>query len=298
MAISYRRMKLMLERMARGSERQIIKVHADTLVAIRNLLGDQYRQYEEEGKLTYEIMSKYERLSKLEENIVKVINTMSRNTRTEIHKQLRNQYRESYYMTAWKIESESRALLRYSAVKPQIIHQAVNNSYNGLTLNERLSRHRNDLIMNIREKITRGLHRGESYSQMTKAIQGELEHDVVKARRVVRTEAHRIREEANHESVAHAEEQGIIMSKQWNSLSDERVRDRHDELDGVRVGSDVEFVIDEYAALYPGGFGEPEMDINCRCFISYEIEEIKKVQSNEAVASMTYEEWKSERLAS
>lgn len=88
------------------------------------------------------------------------------------------------------------------------------------------------------------------------------------------------------------------MKKQWNTVADERVRDRHEGLDGIRVGTEEEFEIDDYAALYPGGFGEPEMDINCRCFVSYEIEEIKKVQTNEAAASMTYEEWKSERLAS
>lgn len=175
---------------------------------VRDLLADQYRKYENDGVLTFEVMIKYDRLEKLESEIIKRVNNMSTSVRNDIHRQLGRQYTETYYQTAFNIERETRARLNYSAVKPSVIQASTNNSFTGLTLNERLSRNRQDLVYSIRESITKGLHQGQSYSQITNAIKGDLEGNVAKARRIVRTEAHRVREKASYESVAHAEEQG------------------------------------------------------------------------------------------
>lgn len=297
MSLTDRQIRRMLERMTRGAENDIASKYAGSLVNIRNLIAEQYRKYEEEGTLSFEIMNKYDRLDKLEQRIIKEINSMATSVRNDIHRQLRGQYQEAYYRTAYRLESQTRTRLAYSAVKPEVLDHAINNNFSGLKLNERLSRNRQELVIGMREDITRGLHQGQTYSQMTEAVQSRLEGDAVKARRIVRTEAHRVREEASYESVSHAEEQGIIMKKQWNTVADERVRDRHEELDGVQVGTDEEFEVDGYSAKYPGDFGEPEMDIHCRCFVTYEIVEIKKPQTNENVVEMSFEEWKSERLA-
>lgn len=48
---------------------------------------------------------------------------------------------------------------------------------------------------------------------------------------------------------------------------DGSTREEHAELDGQIVPIDEPFGIDGYFAMYPGDFGEPEMDYNCRCTI-------------------------------
>ncbi|MBP5442303.1 MAG: hypothetical protein J6Y60_03600 [Treponema sp.] len=56
--------------------------------------------------------------------------------------------------------------------------------------------------------------------------------------------------------------------KTWRTMLDDKVRDSHQYLEGVTVGLDDYFYTAGGArALYPGQFGEPDEDINCRCFI-------------------------------
>lgn len=84
--------------------------------------------------------------------------------------------------------------------------------------------------------------------------------------RVAETEAHRIYN-AGAEDTATA---AGATKKTWNTMLDDRVRDAHEPLQGVTVPIDSEFVTwDGHKAKYPGGFGIPELDINCRCILSY-----------------------------
>ena len=84
--------------------------------------------------------------------------------------------------------------------------------------------------------------------------------------KVLDTEAHRDYNEGVYEA---AKRSGVPVYKVWNTMLDDRVRDQHQYLEGVTVGIDDYFYTYTGAmALYPGGFGEPENDINCRCYIT------------------------------
>lgn len=59
------------------------------------------------------------------------------------------------------------------------------------------------------------------------------------------------------------------VSKTWWTMNDDRVREQHIELDGQTVGIDEEFYTwDNYHAPAPGLFGVPDLDINCRCYLT------------------------------
>lgn len=285
----------LLERQTDQKERDLAKRYASLLLAIQSVLGEFYRRYETDGKLTYVEVIKYDRLQRLNKEIVELINDEDKALHREIVSHLEDQYQESFYRVAHAIETIAQAKLNYSAVRREVLDEAVNIDFTGLTLNERLEKRRQELIYNMREAIVRGLHQGKTYRQMANDIKNELEGDLSKAQRIVRTEAHRVRELAGLKSVQHAAEQGIIMTKTWNTVEDERVRVRHSKLNGVTLPHDGMFKIDGYEAPAPGQFGAPEMDINCRCFLTYEIQEIRKPQHDD-LAEMGYEEWKKERL--
>ena len=52
-------------------------------------------------------------------------------------------------------------------------------------------------------------------------------------------------------------------------MLDDRVRDPHAYMEGLTVGlDDMFYTYTGDGAMYPGGFGVPELDINCRCFIT------------------------------
>jgi hypothetical protein len=55
-------------------------------------------------------------------------------------------------------------------------------------------------------------------------------------------------------------------------MKDDRVRDPHVYMEGMTVGLDDEFyTYTGDTTKYPGGFGVPELDINCRCYITLSI---------------------------
>lgn len=291
-----RRIEERLRKLSDKKERDISKLYAGLLLEIQKILAEQYRRYETDGILTYVEMIKYDRLKKFEKELIELINNKDKEIRDEIMNHLADQYKESYYRTAHVIEMAAKVKLAYSAVKREVLYEAINIDFTGLTLNERLEKRRYELIIGMRETIVRGLHQGQSYRSMANLIKNQLEGDLFKARRIVRTEAHRIREKASLESVLHAHEQGVIMKKTWNSVQDERVRANHNRLDGVTIPADEKFKLGKYEAEAPGQFGYPEMDINCRCFLTYEIEAIEKPQ-HEELAGMSYEDWEKERLS-
>ena len=84
--------------------------------------------------------------------------------------------------------------------------------------------------------------------------------------RIIDTEAHR---DYNTGVFDAGKQSGILgLKKQWMTMMDDKVRDQHLYLHGVKVGIDDYFYTDTgESALFPGGFGVPDLDCNCRCFV-------------------------------
>lgn len=84
--------------------------------------------------------------------------------------------------------------------------------------------------------------------------------------RIAETETHR---DANESALNTARRAGA-KTKTWITMADEKVRDPHQYLDGVTIGIDDEFITyDGGHAKAPGLFGIPELDINCRCILTF-----------------------------
>ena len=85
--------------------------------------------------------------------------------------------------------------------------------------------------------------------------------------RLIDTEAHRDYNTGVYDA---AKVSGVLgLKKTWNTMLDDRVRDPHAYMEGMTVGLDDMFYTytgDE--TMYPGGFGVPELDIGCRCYIT------------------------------
>lgn len=86
--------------------------------------------------------------------------------------------------------------------------------------------------------------------------------------RIIETESHRVYNDSILDVGEQAEEDTGGVSKTWFTVGDEKVRDPHRYLDGMTVGvNDYFYTYDGHGAKYPGGFGVPELDCNCRCSI-------------------------------
>jgi uncharacterized protein with gpF-like domain len=62
-----------------------------------------------------------------------------------------------------------------------------------------------------------------------------------------------------------AKDKGADVVKQWDSMLDKKVRSTHRKLDGQIREVDEPFEMDGKKAMFPGDFGDPAEDCNCRC---------------------------------
>ena len=281
--------------LALKTEREIMKNYARQLRGMRSKLAYIFDKYFQEGKLDYSEIQKYGRLSKLERDIIQEVMKLYDDDGKLLRETLTEVYNTSYYRTAWAIETETRARLGYSAVDLKTVQLSIQNPFTGLTLNERLERHRTNLIYSLKEELTRGFVNGDTYPQISRRVKDLLEGDASKAIRIVRTESTRIYNEAQYDSILHAEEQGIIMTKTWISSRDDRTRESHEMLDGVTIPVDEPFVIDGDEGMFPGDFSEARNVINCRCTVEYNVVAINKPTHDE-LGDMSFDDWMNDRL--
>ena len=94
--------------------------------------------------------------------------------------------------------------------------------------------------------------------------------------RVVATECHRCYNNGAFDTANKVQnESGLIVNKTWKTMKDNRVRDTHHYLEGMTVRMGERFyTYDGASTEYPGQFGIPQEDINCRCVIEYSTESV------------------------
>lgn len=122
------------------------------------------------------------------------------------------------------------------------------------------------LKINVVSEISRGIAQRLTYAEMARNLSAKTKLSKNRTLNIARTEGHRIQQEATYNLQARAIKKGAKIFKQWDSTLDRKTRPTHRELDGQMIG------VNDYfhssgggKALYPGGFGDPKEDCNCRC---------------------------------
>lgn len=122
------------------------------------------------------------------------------------------------------------------------------------------------LKLDVLREISRGIAQGLSYQEMARNLKNVTNVDYNKTLRIAKTEGHRIQQEATYNVQKRAIAKGAKVVKQWDSTLDGKTRPTHRALDGQIIGVDEYFKSESgYKALYPGNFGIPSEDCNCRC---------------------------------
>lgn len=123
------------------------------------------------------------------------------------------------------------------------------------------------LKKHIREEITRGIAASLPYEQIARNISSRTGAPLFNAKNIARTEGHRIQQASAHDSRKAAKAKGADLVKQWDATMDGETRKVHKELDGQIREIDEDFTdrSGKWKAKYPGKFGKPEQDCQCRC---------------------------------
>lgn len=117
----------------------------------------------------------------------------------------------------------------------------------------------------IAGEISRGIASGLMYNDIARNIADYAGISKNRAMTISRTEGHRIQIHATATAQNRAKAKGADVVKQWDSTLDGKTRSSHSKLDGQIRELEDSFEVDGLKVMYPGNFGRPEEDINCRC---------------------------------
>lgn len=127
------------------------------------------------------------------------------------------------------------------------------------------------LKRSIRAELSRGIANGSTWNEIAGRIANGMnspfDRAINNAIRISRTEGHRIQQQSAYDAQKTAKEKGADVVKQWCATLDDVTRETHQKLDGQIRELDEDFEVDGMTAPYPGGFGDPAEDCNCRCCI-------------------------------
>lgn len=123
----------------------------------------------------------------------------------------------------------------------------------------------NKLKRAVSSEITRGIASGLMYDEIARNIQFRTNAPISRAKTIVRTEGHRIQQASADDARQVAKSKGADVVKQWDATMDGRTRPTHRQLDGQIREVDEPFELGFKTAMYPGEFGDPAEDCNCRC---------------------------------
>ena len=122
----------------------------------------------------------------------------------------------------------------------------------------------------VKRLVRRGITDGLPNSEIARQIASATTFSESRAQRIAQTETTKAINTATNEAYKEFQDaEGVQVMKEWISSRDDSVRQTHADLDdGDPIPVDSDFEIDGYAGPAPASFGDPAMDINCRCTIA------------------------------
>lgn len=136
-------------------------------------------------------------------------------------------------------------------------------------LYQRMGEDTEHLKKSIKAELSRGISNGSSWNAIAGKIASGMNSPFTKAYNraigIARTEGHRVQQESTLHCQQRAKAKGADVVKQWDSTLDGVTRLTHRELDGQIKEVDEPFEVAGMKAMYPGAFGNPAEDCNCRC---------------------------------
>lgn len=179
-----------------------------------------------------------------------------------IDKYLKSCYETGYIGTMYDIAKQGVPIIapidQAAAVKAILTDsKIVEGYYNRLGVNYA------KLKKTITQEISRGIASGLPYSDIARNINNVSSSGLYNAKRIARTEGHRIQQTSSRDAQYAAKKKGCDVVKQWDASLDGRTRDSHARVDGEIRELDEKF---SNGLMFPGDpSGSAAEVINCRC---------------------------------
>ena len=259
-----------VEKLLGAMEKEMARAYKDALIEVDAKLTKLYRKYSQSGSLTFNEMSKYDRLKNMLKDINGAYNKATNQSRDITIKTMTGITKDGYYKSGWIFETESGMSLNFRLLPKKAIEEIVLNPQSGLDVIKTFSKNKIGGIFKIRQAITQGLIQGESVRKMADRIKDQFEKGYSDAERVIRTEGLRVYETAKLKAFDKAEAGGLKLKRRWIAGIDDRTRSAHISMNGTFADKNNKFVL--VAGIGAGQkvdgphlTGIASQDINCRC---------------------------------
>ncbi len=200
----------------------------------------------------------------LKEQVEAILEKLHGDENSSIQKYLDDSYTDAYVGTMYAMQGQGIPII--TPIDRNAAHKAiVTDSKLSTNLYAALGYDMGKLKKHIREEITRGIATSLPYAQIARNISNFTAMPLANAKRIVRTEGHRIQQTSADDARNVAKSKGADVVKQWDASLDMATRPIHRKLDGQIRETDEPFEAGGYHVMYPGTFGVPSQDCNCRC---------------------------------
>lgn len=200
----------------------------------------------------------------LKKQIEGILDKLQGDEYSTIQKYLHDSYTTAFVGTAYDLAGQGIPLImpidQAAAVRAIMTDSKISEGlYNALGVDVK------GLKKTISNEVTRGIATNQTFSDIARNIRNVSNVPMSNAKRIARTEGHRIQQASAYDAQVAAKAKGADVVKQWDSTLDGATRPVHRELDGQIREIDEPFTAHGKKAMYPGKFGDPAEDCNCRC---------------------------------
>lgn len=264
------------------AEKAVIKELEKEYQAALNLINEKIRILQSD-ELTQSRIYRIEYQKALKGQIQAIIEKLHGDEYTTIQQYLHDSYAVGFVGTMYNLHGQGMPLIlpidQKQAVKAILTDSQINEG-----LYEALGIDAQKLKKTVSSEISRGIASALTVTEIARNISNASKAPLSRAKLIARTESHRIQQEASYEASLEAKAHKADVVNQWCAVLDGRTRDNHRKLDGqLREVGDV-FEVDGKKARFPGDFGDPAEDCNCRCVLltrarkALDAEELKTLQ--------------------
>jgi len=213
---------------------------------------------------------------------------------------LKNVFVEAANYTAYDIASNFRAGIAFNIYDKKTVERLLKD--NPKMLPEWKINEKKDYIWNekrVQNALAQGIIQGESIGKIRDRLTEDLSSgNADKMYMFARTVMTGAQNAGRVERMREADKEfGIKSMKQWSTVHDNRVRDTHNDLNGMTVDYDEDFTVpnDGRTIRYPGDpFADADLVYNCRCSLLY-IHKGSNVDYSLDAHRESYKQWLAQR---
>lgn len=218
-------------------------------------------------ELTQSRIYRIEHQKALRQQVAAILDKLHSDEYATISQFLTQCYTNGFVGAMYSLHKQSLPILM--AIDPkQAVRAVLTDSMLSKPLYDSLGVDIKKLKRQISAEISRGIAGGMSYNDIARNISWTTNAPMSRARTIVRTEAHRITQASHYDAATRVKDKGVDIVLQWDASLDGDTRDTHRMLDGTIIEVGEYFESNGNKARYPGDFGDPAEDCNCRCVLT------------------------------